>query len=284
MSYLKIVGGVLIWAVINGFVIKNISHSVSPTVLGALMSLVGVVLYLPYLVFKAKVNLNSRQLKLLLCLGLAAALNNSFFYTALAITKIANAALVHYFASVIAIVWIAFVPAFKEKIDKASSISIALGVIGLFIMIGSGWLRHELWLYLALISAFFYSWEIVFSKQVSSSEVPAHLSSFTKLSFQLIIMPVMGLILGQSFKVPSNSYPAIIMAGLLLFISFILVFSGLKDRRISTKHFAVIGYFDRLGAIGIGYLWWGERFGWNVWLGGLLILIAEVPILFSKKE
>lgn len=288
MSYLKVVGGVLIWAIINGFVIKNTSQYVAPTILGALMSLVGVTLYLPYLLFGPKLRLSARQAKLLLSLGVVAALNNSFFYTALAITKVANAALVHYFASIIAIIWIAFIPAFREKIDKASFTSIVLGIAGLLIMIGGSWLSHELWLYLALLSAFFYSWEIVFSKHVSSLGIPAHLSSFTKLAFQLAIMPVMAIVLGQPFTVPVSSYFAILVAGLLLFGSFLLIFSGLKDERVSARHFSVIGYLDRIGAIAIGYFWWGERFGFNVWIGGLLILAAEIPILLfssgTKKE
>lgn len=284
MSYLKIIGGVLIWAVINGFIVKDVSHQVSPTILGALMSLVGVLLYLPYIAFWPKQKLNSHQVKFLLCLGLFAALNNSFFYTALSITKVANAGLVHYFASIIAIVWIAMVPTFKEKIDTASIISIILGVVGLIVMIGQGWVQHEWWLYLALISAFFYSWEIALSKKVSSIGISPHLSSFTKLASQLAIMPVVGLALGQSLYVPSSSHLAIVIAGFLLFLSFILIFSALKDKRITTKNFSIIGYLDRLGVIAIGFFWWKESYEWNVWLGGLLILLAEIPILFSRKK
>lgn len=284
MSYLKIIGGVVIWGIINGFVIKNTSSLVSPTILGALLSLVGVILYLPYIAFWPKQKLNSYQLRFLFLLGLSAALNNSLFYTALSLTKVTNAGLVHYFASVIAIIWIALIPFCKEKIDRASLTSVVLGVLGLFIMIGRGWLQHEAWLYLALASAFFYSWEIIFSKKLSSLDVSPHLSSFTKLASQLAIMPAVGLILGQSFKVPSEAYRPILIAGLFLFISFFLVFSALKDERITTKHFSIVGYLDRLVVIAIGFLWWKETYGLNVWIGGLLILLAEIPILFSKKK
>lgn len=280
-SYPQVICGVLIWAVINGFVIKEVGQSVAPTILGALMSLVGVVLYLPYLL-KNLPSLDRKQVFCLFGLGITAALNNSFFYTAIAIKNVSEAALVHYFASVLAVVWVVLIPLFKEKLDKASLLSVGLGLIGLLIMVGNGWLKNELWLYFALLSAFFYSFEIVFSGQVSRGNVSPHFSAFTKLFFQLMIMPLVAVLLGQSFSVRPDQYGPIVLAGLLLFGSFILVFSGL--RKVAIKHFAVLGYLDRLGAIAIGVLWWGERFGWNVWVGGALILFAEIPILFSGNK
>lgn len=280
-GYLQVTCGVLIWAVINGFVVKEVSQSVAPTILGALMSLVGVVLYFPYLL-KNLPSLDKKQVFCLFGLGVTAALNNSFFYTAIAVKNVSEAALVHYFASVLAIVWIALIPLFKEKLDKASLLSVGLGLMGLLVMVGNGWLKNELWLYFALLSAFFYSFEIVFSGQVSRNDVSPHLSAFTKLSFQLMIMPITAVYLGQSFSVSSDQYLPIAVAGLLLFGSFILVFSGLRN--VAVKHFAILGYLDRLGAIAIGVLWWGERFGWNVWVGGALILFAEIPILFSRNK
>lgn len=280
-GYSQVIGGVLIWAVINGFVIKEVGQSVAPTILGALMSLVGVVLYLPYLL-KNLPSLGKKQVFYLFGLGIAAALNNSFFYTAIAVKNVSEAALVHYFASVLAIVWIALIPLFKEKLDKASLLSVGLGLMGLLVMVGNGWLKNELWLYFALLSAFFYSFEIVFSGQVSRGNVSPHFSAFTKLFFQLMIMPFVAVLLGQSFSVRPDQYSPIVLAGLLLFGSFILVFSGLRN--VAIKHFAILGYLDRLGAIAIGVLWWGERFGWNVWVGGALILFAEIPILFSRNK
>lgn len=282
IGYLEVLGAVLIWAVINGLVIKDVGSHVAPTVLGALMSLVGVILFLPTLLSTGWPKLDRRKKILLFGLGLSAALNNSFFYTALTMTPVYNAALIHYFASVLAILWIGIVPAFREKLDKTSLISVVLGIVGLIIMTGSSWMEHKPWLYFALLSAVFYSLEIVFSRQVSEHKVDPKFSAFTKLGFQLLIMPVVGLMLGQSFHVPLTSLPYIGFAGLLLFVSFVLIFSGLKI--VPVKHFSVLGYLDRIGAIAIGKFYWGEVFGPAVWIGGLLILVAEIPIMFFTKK
>lgn len=284
MSYLKIICGVLIWAVINGLIIKDAGSVVAPTVLGALMSLVGIVLFLPYLFLNPWPKLSKKQKIFLLGLGLSAAINNSFFYTALAMgdAKVSSVALIHYFASILAVLWVAFLPKFKERMDAASLIAVSLGIIGLIVMTGSTLLEHKLWLYFALLSAFFYSLEIVFSRQSSLSEVSPYISAFTKLGFQLLIMPVVGLYLGHSFHIPVNQYAYITFAGVLLFISFILVFSGLK--RVPVKHFSALGYLDRLGAVAIARFWWKESFGLNIWIGGLLILLAELPLLFKNKK
>lgn len=279
-SYFKVVCGVLIWAVINGLVVKG--TTIAPTILGATMSLVGILLYLPYLLSRPFPKLEKQQKFSLIGLGLSAALNNSFFYTALSLTHVHKAALVHYFASILAVVWISFIPIFKEKLDKVSLISIALGIAGLVIMTGHDWLEHKLWLYFAMLSAVFYSLEMVFSTRSSVIGVDAQYSTFTKLFFQLMIMPIVGFILGQSFAIPTNQYLYIIVAGILLFVSFIFVFSGLK--KVPTKHFSVLGYIDRIGAIAIGKFKWGEVFGINVWIGGGLILLAELSILLFKTK
>ncbi len=284
MSYLKIVCGVLIWAVINGLIIKDAGSVVAPTVLGALMSLVGIILFLPYLLLNPWPKLSKKQKIFLFGLGLSAAINNSFFYTALAMSdaKVSSVALIHYFASILAVLWVVFLPKFKERMDAASIIAVSLGIIGLIVMTGSTLLEHKLWLYFALLSAFFYSLEIVFSRQSSLSEVSPYISAFTKLGFQLLIMPIVGLYLDHSFYIPANQYAYIGFAGVLLFISFILVFSGLKQ--VPVKHFSALGYLDRLGAVAIARFWWKESFGLNIWIGGLLILLAELPLLFKNKK
>lgn len=282
IGYLEVLGAVSIWALINGLVIKDAGSHVAPTVLGALMSFVGIILFLPTLFSTGWPKLDRRKKTLLFGLGLSAALNNSFFYTALTMTPVYNAALVHYFASVLAILWIGIVPTFKEKLDKTSLISMVLGIVGLIIMTGSSWMEHKPWLYFAFLSAVFYSLEIVFSSQVSKNEIDPKFSAFTKLGFQLLIMPIVGLMLGHSFRVPLASMSYIGFAGLLLFISFVLIFSGLKT--VPVKHFSVLGYLDRIGTITIGRFYWGEVFGSAVWIGGLLILLAEIPIIFFTKK
>lgn len=284
MSYLKIICGVLIWAVINGLIIKDAGSIIAPTILGALMSLVGIFLFLPYLLLNPWPKLNKNQKIFLVGLGLSAAINNSFFYTALAMAdaKVSTVSLVHYFSSILAILWVISIPKFKERLDLASVIAVLMGIVGLVVMTGATLLESRMWLYFSLLSAFFYSLEIVFSRQSSLNEISPYISAFTKLGFQVLMMPIVGLFLGHSFYIPPNQYGYIVFAGILLFISFILVFSGLKQ--VPVKHFSALGYLDRLGAVAIARFWWKESFGLNIWIGGLLILLAELPLLFKNKK
>ena len=281
--YLSLICGVLIWAVINGLALRGVH--VPSAVLGTFMSLVGVLLFLPWLLIK-KPKFTKIEIKLLCLLGVAAALNNSFFYAAIKFETVkgSQAFLIHYFSSILAVLWISCIPAFKEKLDIGSILGIIMGAVGLIIATGNDWLKHEFWMYLALLSAFFYSFEIVLSRRVSDVNIHPNVSSFAKLFFQALLMPFVGVyLLNQQFVIPEKHlFVQIIGAGFLLFLSFILVFSGLK--KVPAKHFAVIGYLDRIGAIAIFALVFGERFGWNVWLGGALVLLAEIPILISSRK
>ncbi len=280
-SRLKIVCGVLIWAVINGLIIRGASQYLSPTALGAAMSLVGLI---PLRFVLKKISIPRRHVRVLMMLGITAALNNSFFYTAIAVKNVSTIVLVHYFAASLAVLWAHWVPSLRERFSIRNVVSVALGFAGLLVMLGKDWFAFEPWMAYALLSAFFYSWEVIYSRRAGIEAIDPSHSAFSKLSFQVILMPCVGLFLGQSLRVPISTWLPIIGAGLLLVLSFWLVFEGLK--RVSATHFSMLAYLDRLGAIAIGFFWWHEPVGMRILIGGLLILVAEIPILFlqSKKE
>lgn len=277
IGHLKIIGAVLIWAIINGLVIRGISQHISPTTLGALMSLVGLV---PLIIFIKRFSLSSRQIRILVFLGVTAALNNSFFYTAIAIKDVSTIVLVHYFAASLAVVWAQWV--LNERLNKANILSVLLGLTGLMIMLGRQWFVWAPWMLFATLSAFFYSWEIIYSRIASRENIDPIYSAFSKLSSQMVLMPVVGFFLGHSLNVPAGTVFPIILAGLLLVGSFWLVFDGL--RHVSATHFSILAYLDRLGAIAIGFFWWHEPITISILIGGGLILVAEIPILFFRNK
>ena len=140
MPYFKVVCGVLIWAVINGFVVRGVSQNVSPTMLGAGMSIVGL---LPLLFLVRWGSIVILPKKELLLLGLCSALNNSLFYTAIAIKDVSTIVLVHYFAAALAVLWAYKVPILHERPSAATIASVAIGLVGLLIMLGKNWLVWE---------------------------------------------------------------------------------------------------------------------------------------------
>ena len=143
IGYLEVLGAVSIWAIINGLVIKGVKKT-SGVGVGTWMSLVGVAIF--SVMFLAKnpfVGLNQYQVTMLVLLGLVSALNNSLFYTALKMTYVYNAALLHYFASILVIILIAFVPMFHETLTPVDIVAVLLGFAGLVIITRPSWQNNS---------------------------------------------------------------------------------------------------------------------------------------------
>lgn len=280
IGYLQVLGAVLIWAVINGLLVKGIKTS--GVGVGTWMSFVGILIFITASGGTNPFNgLDCYQFKILMCLGIASALNNSLFYTALKMTYVYNAALVHYFASILVIPLIFFVPQFKETLGLVDVASILIGFIGLAVITGPNLSGKKLWLCFALGSALFYSLEMLFGRLVSTHGVSAETSTLVKLLAQTAIMPVVGLALRQSVAVQEKTeWFKIILAGGLLYLSFILYFSGVQT--VPVKHSTVLGYIDRIGAIILGAYFFKEKLTKSVWLGGSLIMVAGLLVVFLK--
>lgn len=280
IGYLEVSGAVLIWAIINGLLIKGIKTS--GVGVGTWMSFVGVLIFFA---LSGGANpfygLNKYQFTMLIHLGIVSALNNSLFYTALKMTYVYNAALVHYFASILVIPLIFFIPQFKEVLGAVDIMALIIGFAGLAVITVPNLFGPKRWLYFALGSALFYSLEMLFGRMVSTHGVPAETSALVKLLAQTAIMPVVGLALRQSVAVKEKTeWIKIILAGGLLYLSFILYFSGIQT--VPVKHSAVLGYVDRIGAIILGAYFFKEKLTKSIWLGGSLILTAGLLVVFLK--
>lgn len=280
-GYLEILGAVLIWAVINGLLVKGIKTS--GVGVGTWMSVVGVavfgILFLftsnPFSGITAPLAVN------LVLLGLFCAVNNSCFYTALKMTEVYNAALVHYFAAPLAVLTVMLIPSVHESVSGPNLLAVIVGFVGLIVIAAPNLKGNRKWLYFALGSAVFYSLEMVWSGIVSKGGVEPNVSAFAKLTSQAAIMPIVGLVIGQSIKVKEKSeWKKLVFAGVLLFLSFVLFFGGMAT--VPVKHLAVLGYIDRIGAIVLAAIFFKERLTRNVWIGGGLIILADVLIAVFK--
>ncbi len=281
-NYLRILGAVSIWAIINGLVIKGV-HA-SPTAIGFWMGFVGALLCLVVFIFnnfKSFRELNKSSCLLLILLGAAAGVNNVFFYVAIKMNEVANVALIHYVAQPIAVFWLVWL--LKEKLTKQHIAAMVLGFIGLTVLVWkNGGITFELWLLFALFSAFFYSWEIFFSRKLGVENIDPMLSASSKLIFQMMAMSVGAVIFSQSLAVSHTSLWQLLVAGALLFVSFVWVFRGLMT--VSGRDFSIMGYVDRLGAVLIGILVFGESLTWQKLVGGGLILLAQAIVLFARTK
>lgn len=277
MGYLQILGAVSIWAFFNGVLVKGIKTS--GVGVGMWTGIVGVIFCL---VWQDIEPLNFSNLSWLIFLGMSAALNNSFNYTAIKIS-VPVALLFHYLAPILVIVWYLLFPIFYQPISIKGFLAVAIGLAGVIYMakphLKEG---NRKLVYLGMASAVFYSLEIVLSGYLSKElQVPAITSSFSKLLGQVMIMPIVGLLMKESTKISETmDIPKIILGGLLLYISFNLYFTG--SATVNDLDRGILGYIDRIGAIALGAWFFKEeraKITKEVWIGGIFIIGASLLIL-----
>jgi len=281
IGYLEVLGAVSIWAFFNGILVKNIKTSGAGV--GMWTGLVGVMLFLAP-ILSQNINpfgeLTRPQVVSLVYLGIFAALNNACFYTALKKTQVYNAALFHYFAPMLTIVWIYFIPQFRSAIYPIDLAVLLIGFLGVLWIAAPNFKGDRLWMYFASGSAVFYSLEIVFSSYVSGTlNVSPNTSAFFKLLFQAMVMLVVGLIFREPLKIESRGEARkLIFGGILLYLSFVLFFSGASHVR--QLHLGLLSYIDRIGAIFLAAIFFKEKITQNALVGGICILGASLLVLF----
>lgn len=281
IGYLEVLGAVLIWAFFNGILVKNIKTSGAGV--GMWTGLVGVLLFLAfYNVGIVWENLTRPQVASLVYLGVFAALNNACYYTALKKTQVYNAALFHYFAPMLTVVWIYFIPQFWSAIYPIDLVVLVIGFLGVLWVAFPNFKGDRRWMYFASGSALFYSLELVLSIYVSDTlKVPSATSTFFKLAFQAVIMLLVGLIFKEPLKVESRGEAKkLFFGGILLYISFILFFSGASQ--IKPLHLGLLSYIDRIGAIFLAAIFFKEKITKNALVGGICILGASLLVLFLR--
>ncbi len=286
VGYLEVLAAVSIWAFFNGILVNGIKTS--GVGVGTWTALVGIATFGITFIFSGNPlgGLAGHQLIALAGLGIAAALNNSCYYTALKIS-IPNAALFHYLAPLLVIFWVIF-PIFYQPITGASMVALVIGFVGVAWIIGPN-IRdgNKRLIILGFCSATFYSLEIVLSGLVSKKlNVSPDASAFTKLLFQALVMPIVGFMMPivrigprESVKVQDNKeWPKILIGGALLYLSFVLYFAGAQT--VSDLHRGVLGYIDRIGAILLGAWYFRQPITKNILIGGIFILGAGLIITF----
>lgn len=284
IGYLEVLGAVSIWAFFNGILVKNVKTT-SGAGVGMWTGLVGVALFLSFnssSVVREGFILTRYQVLTLVCLGVFAALNNACYYTALKKTRVYNAALFHYFAPMLTVVWVCFIPQFKSTIYPIDLAVLIIGFLGIFWIAVPNFKGDCRWMYFASGSALFYSLELVLSGYVSGTlKISPNISAFFKLLFQAMIMPVAGLALREPLGVENRGEAKkLFFGGVLLYLSFVLFFSGALHVR--QLHLGLLSYIDRVGAIFLAAIFFKEKITKNALVGGICILGASLLVLFFR--
>lgn len=282
MGYLQVLGAVSIWAFFNGYLVKKIRAS--GVGVGTWTAFVGVLIYsIAFLFNGIPEGLSHYNLAMLALLGIFAALNNSLGYTAIKIS-IPVALLFHYLAPIFVPLWGLVFKVFYQPLGLAPVLAIVVAVFGMILLAVPNFKEgNKKLLLLGLGSAVFYSLEIVFSKYLSADlGVPAQVSAFTKLLFQMAVTPIMAVvILKESLRIGNKKeWLKITAGGLLLCLSFMWYFMGAKT--VSGVQLGILSYIDRVGAIALGAYFFNETINRNTAIGGLMILGAGFMVIFFK--
>jgi len=306
-NYLKLFSATGIWAFFNGYLVPSLSHigklerkpeQASGAAFGMITGIVGAFFAAAGFFLKSWrtgenpfAGLNRKQLAALAGLGIITGAANVCWYTALGMGHVANAALVHSLAYPLSVLPLIFF--LKEKLRPLHVAAIGLGFAG---VLAIAWPKNgahfgvEAWLGFTLLSVMGLIGEIFFSTLLGEGHlnVPNRVSAFAKLLFQIPTMFLGARILGQSLAFSSSAaLTKGVLGGLLLYVSFILVFGSLgreEDGKVPGRDFGIIGYTERIGTVALGILVFGETLTKNILIGGACMLAAELLVMMGARN
>jgi drug/metabolite transporter (DMT)-like permease len=222
---------------------------------------------------------------LLLGGGIAMTMNNGLFMTSLQKTSVAVALLTHYLTPLL--VAVLFAPLFlKEKLTRRDLLITLIGLAGLTIVLWPELSHAQLGLgaLLGILSAFFFAYGIILSRQLSHYKV----GGLTTAMYQNIVPALlMSPFFFQSFSAgqfESGDWSRILIFGILsLGIGFTLFTTGLQ-KTDKAAHAAVISYGEPIGAIILATLFLGEPLTLYVIVGAILLVGAGVALVLGQDK
>ncbi|TAN42565.1 MAG: DMT family transporter [Nitrospirae bacterium] len=214
----------------------------------------------------------------LIGLGLVSLLNTYAFFYAYQTTSIANAVLTHYTAPV----FVAFLaPLFLgEKLTLRAAFSVAIATAGLWIMIGASPAElyalmitgdnNTIGILAGLFSGLAYAFIILILRKLAQALNPLATIFFQNSLITLFLIPM-------ALKSPPGMGAEIVLTLLITgllhsTLAPFLYVSGMKH--VTANNTAILGYFEPVCSITLGFLMLGEAVGMNTLLGGAMILFS----------
>lgn len=273
LGYLFIILAMLIWGSVGifaRFIPQPSQVIVFYRVVFAFGSLLVMSIYKQELDF----NLKGNNRLLILMMGIALALNWLFFFKAVKTTTIASATLSYYTSPII--LTILSVIFLKERLTKKGIAALALGFIGISVM-----LLNDITLASAkltgvgygLIAAICYAVFALINKLVSDLSA-SYLTLLQTGIAGLILFPF---IIQYQFPDVESLLLLLIMGVVHTALGLILYIKGLRISKV--QEVGALSYLDPVSAILFALIIFGEIPGINTIIGGGLILIGSYVIL-----
>jgi RarD protein len=212
---------------------------------------------------------------LLLLSGAALGFNWIFLFEAYRFTSVSNATVSYYFAPIFVILLAPFL--LKEKLTREKVISVAVAMIGLFLIVNNGEANpnisyhHIVGICYGLIAAGLYAGVILMNKFITG--LSGYQTTLIQLMLaSLVMFPYVLVKEGLNFSgVNGKSIILLIILGIIhTGVAYYLYFSSIQELKGQT--IAVLSYIDPISAIIFAFLLLGEGLSMIEIFGGLLIL------------
>ncbi len=279
MGNFKVVAAILIWSSL-GIIVRWAGIPVIEIIFYS--SLIAIIpqslILLGYGKFKGLRLMDSNNRYLLISIGICYIVNSFLYYYSLTHTSIANAVLTHYTAPVFVAV---FAPVFlSEKTSIAVLYSIVIASIGLYLMFGTVSLsdREIPGVWAGLASGVVYAMIILIMRTLAQKYDSLLIVFLQNVVVITVLLPVI-----INFRMPWDAIPFLLVLGIVhSTIAPFLYLEGLKTVRANEA--AVLGYFEPLGAITLGAVFFSEVPSLKALFGGLMIIASGYLILRDSRD
>jgi len=216
----------------------------------------------------------------LLLSGFLLILNTLSYYRAYILTTLSNTVLVHYLAPVIAVLLAPIF--FKEKVGKATVISLAISLFGLYVITSPNLAlgdRNLNGIFFAFLSAVGYGTLIIVNKKLVERLALDVILFYQAAISAIILLPFLGL----HFSLALKPFSLLALYTLIVYIlPGFLYLSGIKY--VEAQHVGIISYAEVIFVVLFGFLFFKEIPGINTLIGGLLIIFSGYLVIKSKAK
>lgn len=216
-------------------------------------------------------------------IGILSVTNTMAFFYAYQNTSVANTILTHYIAPVL----VAFLAPFflNEPLTKKVFLSVVIASAGLWILLGKNPAeiiallqspsRDSIGIMSGLLSGVAYAFMLIVLRKFAQNYNPLVLTFLQNLTVAIIIAPFV-----RGFPV-ADMYLIAITGIVHSTIAPIIYYKGLSN--VTANRAAILGYFEPIGAIIFGMIFFREYPTIGALLGGLLIIYSGYISVTEKK-
>jgi drug/metabolite transporter (DMT)-like permease len=253
----------------------------SPLILVTFRSgVASLLLLLIFLIFKRKF-LTIYPIGLLGCAlaGLLNGLGSILYYTAITRLDASIAQLLYSFYPLFVALWLLMD---KQKLSKMTLLRLIVTLPGVYLLLGLGRSKPDLLGAIMILgSAVLYASHLIINQRILF-EVPAPTVTLYTLLSMFAVTLIAYLIFDRSFPTPeANWWPMIGMA-LIVFLSRLSLFVGVKH--LGGLQTSILGLGELLTTIVVAQIWLGETFTPIQWVGTFLLAGSLMLVGFDKPS